>query len=674
MSSSEESLLRSAAWQNAEAIRAAKRHAEEELARAMETLEQRSQALTQALAMTQATLEATPDGILATDAAGQVTEVNDNFLRMWRLPSTLRAPDQLPTLLVAVAQQLGDPTAFLDRMEALSTQADSFDLLDLPDGRVFERYSRPKMVDGAAAGRVWVFRDVSERKRAEESLYLRDRAVRAIPLGLVITDPNQDDNPIIYVNPAFETLTGYPAAEVLGRNCRFLQGKESDPATVQQLRECIQAGIPITTQLVNYRKDGSMFRNELAISPVRDSDGKIVHFIGIQTDVTERFQLEEMLRQSQKMEAVGRLAGGIAHDFNNLLTVINGFTELALNGLPGNQPLRTMLEEVRKAGGKAAGLTQQLLAFSRRSILAPQVLNVNRLLQDLEPMLRPLLGEDIDLALQLAPDLQDVRADPAQLEQALVNLCVNAREAMPMGGRLTLETRNVTLDSHYAALHLEVNPGLYVQVAITDTGRGIPPEIQRRLFEPFSTTKEFGQGAGLGLPMVFGFAKQSGGHVSVYSELGEGTTFKLYLPLIAPTDLTTSMQSIADLPRGDETVLVVEDDPGVRQLALQILGLCGYQVLEASHGREALRLIRGHPGPLHLLLTDVVIPGGMGGRELAGILHTLRPETQVLFMSGYTDDAVIRHGVLQEGSAFLQKPFTPLALSTRVRQLLEQRR
>lgn len=467
-------------------------------------------------------------------------------------------------------------------------------------------------------------------------------------------------------------MTGYAAADVMGQNCRFLQGPGTDPAAVEKIRSAIANGWECSIELLNYRKNGTPFWNQLVIAPVRDDAGQLTHFIGVQTDVTGRRQLEEQFRQAQKMEAVGRLAGGVAHDFNNLLTVINGYGQIVADGLPQEHPSRELLDEIMKAGDRAAGLTRQLLAFSRQSVLEPRVLDPNALVRGLDKMLRRLLGEDVDLATRLAPGLGRVKADPGQMEQAIVNLCVNARDAMPTGGKLTIETANADLDDSYTAAYTDMRPGPYIVVSVTDTGTGMTPEVQARVFEPFFTTKEQGKGTGLGLAMVFGFVKQSGGHVAVYSEAGRGATFKLYLPRVdaVPEVGKLSVQR-GTMPRGTETVLLVEDEPAVRALGRDVLTMCGYSVLEAGNGRDALRVAEAHPGRIDLLLTDVVMPGGLGGREVAEAIIAGHPEASVLFTSGYTDDAVVRHGVLESGVHFLQKPFSPSALAQKVREVLD---
>ena len=392
--------------------------------------------------------------------------------------------------------------------------------------------------------------------------------------------------------------------------------------------------------------------------------------LGVGTDITPRRQLEEQLRQSQKMEAIGRLAGGIAHDFNNVLTAILGYSQMLLTDLPDGDLRREDIQEIEHAANRAATLTRQLLAFSRRQVLQPQVLDLNELVDNLDKFLRRLLGEDVDLRVSLSPGLWLVSADSGQMEQVIMNLAVNARDAMPTGGKLTVETANVVLDAAYAQRHIAVTPGEYVMLAVSDTGTGMDEETQARIFEPFFTTKSSGKGTGLGLSTVYGIVKQSGGNIWVYSEIGRGTTFKVYLPREAgagapppkartePTDL-----------RGTEVILLVEDEDPVRTLAAKVLRSLGYQVMEAKLGREAVTIANTHDGKIDLLLTDVVMPE-YSGAELARKLGETRPHLRVLYMSGYTDEAIIHHGVLASNIAYLQKPFTPDVLATKVKEVL----
>jgi nitrogen-specific signal transduction histidine kinase/ActR/RegA family two-component response regulator len=381
---------------------------------------------------------------------------------------------------------------------------------------------------------------------------------------------------------------------------------------------------------------------------------------------------EAQLRQSQKMEAVGRLAGGVAHDFNNLLTVIKGYSELAMEEISESDPLYAGVQQIQRAADRAASLTRQLLAFSRRQVLAPKVLDLNQLVTDTQKMLRRLMGEDVELVTALQSNLGSVRADPHQIEQVLMNLAVNAKDAMPRGGKLTVETSNVEFDREHTHEHVSVKPGAYVMLAVSDTGSGMDAETCSHVFEPFFTTKEQGKGTGLGLSTVYGIVKQSGGYIWVSSEQGAGTTFKIYLPRVDETaERPPARQARQEAYRGVETILLVEDEAGVRTLIRQVLQRHGYTVIDCSHGGEALLAAERHHGRIHLLLTDVVLPQ-MNGRELTERLLALRSDMKVMYMSGYTDEAIAHHGVLTPGSAFVQKPFTNEALARKVREVLDK--
>ncbi len=521
-------------------------------------------------------------------------------------------------------------------------------------------------------GFIALCQDITFRRVAEKTLRLRDRAIQAVSQGILITDPGRPDNPIIYASPSVLRLTGYSTEEVVGRNCRFLQGKETDPAAIARIRQAVEQGQPCAMELLNYRKDGTTFWNELSLAPVTDTDGQLTHFVGTQTDVTQRHQLEGQFHQAQKMEAFGQLAGGVAHDFNNLLTIISGYSEMLLGSLRPDDRNRILVQEIHTAGSRAALLTGQLLSFSRRQVVQPRVLDLNGVVAGTKTMLGRLIGEDVTLATVPAPGLDPVKADSGQIEQVILNLVVNARDAMPRGGRITIETANIDLDEAYGRRHTVVEPGRYVLLAVTDTGCGMTEEVMTRIFEPFFTTKEVGKGTGLGLATVFGIVQQSGGHVRVSSAVGRGTTFRVYLPsmikevvpLIEPETRTVLV------PSGTETILLVEDETAVRAMTRMALQVNGYTLLEAEDGVEALRLCERHAGPIHLLVSDVVMPR-MGGRELAARLTPLRPEMRVIFVSGYTDDAVVRHGIRQAEVAFLQKPFSPDTLRRKVRAVLD---
>ena len=406
--------------------------------------------------------------------------------------------------------------------------------------------------------------------------------------------------------------------------------------------------------------------------PLRDARGELQGAICMSLDITDRKQLEEQLRQAQKMEAVGRLAGGIAHDFNNLLMVIQGYADLLTDRVPAGDPLRRNAEQIQMAAQRATSLTRQLLAFSRKQMLAPKVLNIQAVVADMEKILRRLIGEDVQLETSSAPDLGLVKADRSQIEQVILNLAVNARDALPQGGRLTIETANVELDASFAHPPAVLSPGKYVMLAVTDNGCGMDAETQAHIFEPFFTTKEKGKGTGLGLATVYGIVKQSGGYVWVYSEPGRGTSFKIYLPRLEDQELGSTRDQKPEaqaLPRWTETVLLVEDEKGVRELAREYLEMSGYTVIEAENGYMALELAAMHAGEIHLLMTDVVMPG-ISGRELADRVTQIRPGTKILYMSGYTDQAVVHHGILETDAVLLQKPFTAATLAAKLREIL----
>ena len=517
-----------------------------------------------------------------------------------------------------------------------------------------------------------VVRDITERKRAEEDLHLRDRAMRAVSQGILISDSTRPDNPIIYANSAAERLTGYRSEELVGRNCRFLQGAKTGSEVVAEVREAIRAGKECSVEILNYRKDGTPFWNALSITPVRDENGKLLHFVGVMADVTDRRNLEEQLRQSQKMEAVGQLAGGVAHDFNNLLTIISGYSAILLSKLESNDPMREAVKAISEAGGRAASLTRQLLVFSRKAILETKILDLNEVVQGTEKMLRRLIGEDILLTAVLDPQISRVKADPGQLDQVLMNLSVNARDAMPRGGKLTLETKNVELDGHYAHNHADARAGSYVMLAVSDSGGGMPPEVKAHIFEPFFTTKGVGKGTGLGLSVVHGIVKQSGGHIEVYSELDLEQRSNSISPPSKRRPPSPSRWRQRLTCVGMKRSCSSRTRTGFAGWLCSSCSRTATGCWRRATGGKALRAIEKHQGPIDLLVTDVVMPG-MGGGELAETLRPRFPHMKVLFSSGYTDDSVVRYGILEQEVPFLPKPYSPQALARKVRQLLDQK-
>ena len=507
--------------------------------------------------------------------------------------------------------------------------------------------------------------DNTEAKLAEEALRLKDQAIATSLNGVAIADP---DGRLVYVNPAFLRLWGCASeAEVLHRE----PGDLLAPGSAQHILEQLRASGTYQGELLARRKDGTTFEVLVSANAVHDAAGEIVNLMGSFLDVSEAKRLQAQLLHAQKMESVGRLAGGIAHDFNNLLTVIKGYLELAMSGLHPRDPLYLDLAEANTAADSAAGLTQQLLAFSRKQIINPQVLSLNDVVTRVQKMLPRLLGEDIELRTVLAPALGQVRFDPGQSEQILINLAVNARDAMPAGGALTIETTNTSFDSAYAREHAEVEPGDYVMLAVSDTGSGMSDDVKAHLFEPFFTTKGPGRGTGLGLAMIFGAVSQNGGRIEVYSEVGHGTTFRIYLPRVHQAAVQAWPEPRAALWRGVETILLVEDDEAVRSLAVRVLARHGYTVHAFRDGASAVHAVGGMTEPLHLLITDVIMPE-MNGPAMAQRLRELRPGVKVLFTSGYTENVIVHHGVLAEGVEFLPKPYSPESLARRVREVLDE--
>ncbi|HEY8504466.1 MAG TPA: PAS domain S-box protein [Gemmataceae bacterium] len=520
-------------------------------------------------------------------------------------------------------------------------------------------------------GEEWVYasvRDVTPRKQAEEALRLRDRAVAQTSDGILITDAQRPDNPITYANDGFEKITGYRREEVLGRDWRFLHGPGTDPAAAARLEEAIRLGRPGTAELLYYRRGGEPFWARVSVTPVNDESGRVTHLVAVLADVTERKQLEAQFLQAQKMESVGRLAAGVAHDFNNVLTGIFGYTDLLL--INEADPVKQQdLAQIRDLAGRAADLTRRLLTFSRQEPVEAVVLNINSLVESTSQMLRRLIGEDVALDFRPDPALGNVRVDPGQLEQILMNLAVNARDAMPQGGRLLIETRNAEVGPEEVAPLAGVAPGRYAMLAVTDTGAGMDEATRVRIFEPFFTTKPVGRGTGLGLATVYGIVRQHGGFIHVYSEPGRGTCFKVYLPLCdepVPGEAEPAEPPCLD---GTETILLVEDEAPIRGVAATVLRAHGYTVLEAASPARARELLAA-AGKVDLLLTDVVMPG-LSGRELFEQLRELYPGLRVLYMSGYTDDIILHHGVLAGGAALLQKPFGSTVLLRKVREVLD---
>ena len=818
-----------------------------------------TEALEKSNSLLNATLECTADGILVIDAQRNVASFNQKFLEMWRIPPAVAARQDDNELLQFAFDQLVDPDAFLAKVEDLYRNPHDccWDELQLLDGRCFERYSQPQRLGAAITGRVWSFRDVTERRRAEATLIeanerilhlnnvlrsiqevdnLLDREkdprklLTAVCQNLVKTrgyvtvwvgepDPESkhvvplahsgagmdflehapitwDDSPlgqgptgtairerrpvvfddiahdprfapwrdavvaggcasvasipiihygrlygvltikadrsnafdeeeivllsglvadvartlhnigeeaahrkveearallatavdqsgeaivitdtrgtILYVNPAFEKSTGYTSAEALGQNPRILRSGTQDAEFYRGMWETLSRGEVWNGHFFNRRKDGTLLEEDATISPVRDATGAIVNYVAVKRDVTREVQLEAQFRQSQKMDGIGQLAGGVAHDFNNILAAILMQTELVATteGLPGK--VREGLREIAEYTERAASLTRQLLLFSRRQVMQPRDLDLNELVTSLTQMLQRIIGEDVRLQLNLHPKALMTHADPGMLDQVLLNLVVNARDAMPGGGRLFIETSERIFSPEEAASIPDVSPGRKVCLRATDTGAGIAPDSIGHIFEPFFTTKEIGKGTGLGLATVFGIVKQHGGSLAVESELGRGATFQIFLPATGKTRALPDEPSAKPAPRGGtETVLLVEDEDAVRLLTRVLLERAGYKVLEATDGVQAMRLWEQHHESIRLLLTDMVMPEGVSGRELALCLQGLKPSLRVIFFSGYSAEIAGRQLALKHGQNFMPKPFSTQQLLEIVRRSLD---
>lgn len=517
------------------------------------------------------------------------------------------------------------------------------------------------------------FQDITARRQADAQIRLLETAISRLNDVVIITEaePITDPGPrIVYVNDAFERRTGYSRDEVIGKTPRLLQGPETSPAALAKIRQALANWDPVRTEVVNYTKSGEPYWVEIEIVPLSNDKGWFTHWVAVERDVTERRQLHERLQHLERMEAVGQLTGGVAHDFNNLLTVMLGNAELLAEYLHDKPSLQSSAKLIVQAGVQGASLTKRLLAFARRQPLEPCAVDVNQVVQRMEPLLGRTLGELIELEIVRAAGLWAALVDPSQLEDALLNLAINSRDAMPDGGRLTIETANTWINQDYADTEPDLKPGQYVMIAVSDTGTGIASENLGRLFEPFFTTKPKGKGTGLGLAMVYGFLKQSGGHVAVYSEVGKGTTVKMYLPRTREMPKPDDPEDVQlALSEGGETILVVEDDPLVRRFSTQQLGSMGYKVLVAEHAARALEILQSNEH-IDLLFTDVVMPGGMGGRELAQKALEIKPDLRVLYTSGYTENAIVHHGRLDPGVMLLNKPYRRVDLARKIRAAL----
>ncbi len=615
--------------------------------------------------------ESARDGILILDAeTGRVVDVNPFLLQLLGYPY-----DQMYGQYIWELGVFRDIAASKEAFKALQ-ENEYIRYDDLPletlDGRVIavEFVSNVYLVDYCKVIQCNI-RDITAhntaRKREEAERKQLLAAIEQAGEAIVMTDAS---GVIQFVNPAFEQTTGYSREEAVGKNPRILKSGEQDELFYRDLWATISGGKIWTGRMVNRRKDGTLYTEESTISPVRDDSGRVINYVAVQRNITEQLRLAEQYQQAQKMEAVGLLAGGVAHDYNNMLSVILGYTDLALAKVDPAGLLHEDLEEIYKAAIRSADITRQLLTFARKQTISPVVLDLNQAVQSTLKMLGRLIGEDIKLAWHPGPGLHPIRMDPAQIDQILANLCVNARDAITDVGNIIIETKNVVIDEDYCGRNVGFEPGEFILLTVSDDGGGMDNETLDHIFDPFFTTKRLGQGTGLGLSTVYGIVRQNNGFINVYSEPGNGTTFKVYLPWHSGRTIEIQPKEVAQIPlsRG-ETVLVVEDEQALLKMTGIMLEKLGYRVLAAGTVAEAIRLAEEFASGIHLFITDVVMPE-MNGRDLSRRLQSLCPGVKILFMSGYTATVIAHRGVLDEGVNFIQKPFSMKDLAVKVRDAI----
>jgi two-component system cell cycle sensor histidine kinase/response regulator CckA len=630
------------------------------------------------IALLEATLEATHDGILVLDQAHRVIRYNRVLAEMLRIPPEGIEAGNATELLRGVAAELEDPEAFQRRSVELwaNPEARSTDVLRFKDGRVFERFIAPHRIGSTIVGRVVSLRDIGPAMRTEQALEQHraflEKAQEIGHIGSWVAELDGSDR--LGWSAETHRVFGVPLGQFEGSIAAFFAFVHPDDrAAVRDASDAAEAeSRPYDIEHRVVRPDGTVRWVHERAALVQDPQGRALRLVGTVQDITERRLLEDQLRQSQKMEAIGRLAGGIAHDLNNALTAIAGYAELALGEVASDHAARADVEEIRRAAERAGSVTRQLLAFSRKQLLEPRVFDLNETIAAIARLLSRLLGADVEVQTRLDGSALPVLGDPGQVEQAVINLAVNARDAMPGGGRLVFATARETIDAGFARSHVPISPGEYIVLRVSDSGHGMPRETQAHIFEPFFTTKAVGKGTGLGLSMVYGTLKQIGGFIFVDSEVGRGTTFRLYFP---PAVAAPPAPGAASKPRdrerqGQETLLIVEDEPSVRNMVASALRHDGYRLLIASSAEEALTTADAHDGPIDLLLTDAMMPG-KSGVELANLMAGRRPATPVIVMSGYTDETLDVPG-LKEPIVLLQKPFTPRELRRRIREVLDR--
>jgi len=632
-----------------------------------------------------AILKSIPDVIYRLDPDGKITFISDAVVRYGYKPEELLGttildlvhPEDKEKAIYRVNERRtgerrtksfeirlmtseGREVLFEDRSEVVPMQP-----VFLLEAEGIYATNQPR--EKAFLGTQGIARDITERKKTEDEMTILGQALRCISESVCVTDL---ENIIIFVNDAFLNTYGYKREELLGQSISIVRGSENSEGLYKDiLPESLKGGWK--GEIVNKRKDGSEFPVHLSTAVIYEQSGYPVALIGVATDITDRKHLETQLQQSQKLEAIGKLAGGVAHDFNNLLTVIQGYSELILAKINVNDPIAEQIKQINHAASRAESLTRQLLAFSRKQIMQPRIIDLNTLIDDMKDMLERLIGADIEFIINLDKNLGKIKADRGQIEQVVMNLAVNARDAMKQGGKLSIDSRNMVLDENFIKNYPEAEVGQYVCLSLTDTGLGMDEETQVHIFEPFFTTKDKGEGTGLGLATVYGIIKQSGGYIYVSSELKKGTTFNIYFPRVdGPLDSDKKAAVADNQLTGDETILVVEDQGEVRQLILESLKFYGYNVLESPHGGSALLTCEKNPGKIDLIISDLVMPQ-MNGQELVERLKPLQPQMKVMFISGYSEEMFSERHILDPEILFIQKPFTPLEMLRKVREILD---
>ncbi len=631
-------------------------------------LRRAEKALRESDASLRALIDASPQGITSLDLDGRVLTWNRSAQRLFGW----RAEEVQGQLLPIVPEESLEE---FSRLRARVANGERISGLEMrrrrKDGTLIDVSLSADPIpgdDGEVSGIIAVLEDITERKGRQVE---RDRLLMAMEQAQEAVLMTDAEGSIQYVNPSFERMTGYTRSEVEGKDPRILNSGEQDEEFYRSMWETLAAGETWHGRIVNRRKDGTHYTEEMSISPVRDRSGTLVSYVAVKRDVTRELALESQLRQAQKMESIGLLAGGLAHDFNNVLTVIQGHTELALADIDPDDPLRSDLQEIETAVAHSVELIRQLLSFARKQTVSPKVLDLNQRVASHLDFLARLIGEDVELRWQPGPNVWPIRMDPVQLEQALTNLLVNARDAIDGVGVVTIETFGVEVDEEHCADHPGSVSGDYTVLAVTDTGRGMDPETTSRIFEPFFTTKPQGEGTGLGLATVYGIVRQNEGFIDVESEPGQGSTFRLHLPRTqAEEPYSGPVPESFGAPSGSELVLLVEDEEALMNVATRFLQKLGYSVLAAGGPDEAIEHARRAIRPIDVILTDVVMPG-MNGRELHSRLDQIQPGVRCVYMSGYTEDVIAHRGILEEDVLFLQKPFSLNELANALRQALD---